>query len=262
MQEFRESGGTCGIRNSLRRSVYGKKCSRVRSFIDQESDIALSAVTDGIVDMKFSLIVVQGKPEGVEIPLKGPQFSIGRDAKCNLRPNNDLISKVHCAFQVSSEKLVLKDMGSTNGTHVNNERLNGSVELKDGDLVKVGPLVFAVKAVSSKPVKAAAPAAKGDDPMEWLMSDANGNPAEPSSDSTVMDLPVTRLPSAEDTQVLDASTQQTAETPALTDAEIAAMKAAKKPNPAPPSDADKKRDTREAASDILNRYMVRRRGNP
>src|SRR6187200_2132232 len=122
--------------------------------------------------MKVKLVVVQGKPEGLQIPIPGPAFSIGRDPKCNLRPNNELVSKVHCTFVIEGETILLEDKGSTNGTFVNNERLQGKREVKDGDLIKVGSLVFALSAALPQPAAVAAKPQQDDDAMQWLLGDA------------------------------------------------------------------------------------------
>ncbi|MBI3466847.1 MAG: FHA domain-containing protein [Planctomycetes bacterium] len=46
--------------------------------------------------MQVSLVVVQGKPEGMEIPLRTARLFIGRDSQCHVRPRNELVSKMHC----------------------------------------------------------------------------------------------------------------------------------------------------------------------
>lgn len=95
--------------------------------------------------MEVNLVVVQGKPEGMVISLKGPKFLIGRGSACNLRPNSDLVSKMHCGLQILDDKVILHDLGSKNGTFLNHERIEDSTEVQDGDLLRVGPLVFAIQ---------------------------------------------------------------------------------------------------------------------
>jgi predicted component of type VI protein secretion system len=199
--------------------------------------------------MKAKLVVVQGKPQGMQIPLQGSQFVIGRDPKCNLRPASDLISKLHCVFLVDGEKLTLRDLKSTNGTFVNSQKLEGTIDLKDGDLVRVGPLVFAVHVEAAK---AAVAPPKDDDAMQWLMGDgsADDKPVEPSVDSTVMDLKVGDAEAAnQPTEEMLRAEQET-----LADAPIKKEESQK-------AEANKQLagDTREAAAALLNKYMVRRR---
>jgi pSer/pThr/pTyr-binding forkhead associated (FHA) protein len=104
--------------------------------------------------MKLSLVVINGKPEGKEIPIRLTQFLIGRDADCHLRPASPLISKRHCAILIRNEQAFIRDFGSTNGTILNQVQLQGEAELHDGDTLKIGPLSFQVKLTEVAPAKA------------------------------------------------------------------------------------------------------------
>jgi len=94
--------------------------------------------------MIVKLIVVKGKPEGKVIPLAGPVFRIGRGEACQLRPNSEQVSREHSEFTIRDGVVSVRDLGSRNGTHVNGKVLTGPCQLKDRDLVQVGPLTFAV----------------------------------------------------------------------------------------------------------------------
>ena len=94
--------------------------------------------------MKAQLIVIQGKNEGKTIPLSVPIFKIGRSETCHLRPNSERVSREHAEFTNTPEGLVVRDLGSRNGTLVNGKALTGPCLLKDRDVVQVGPLVFGV----------------------------------------------------------------------------------------------------------------------
>jgi predicted component of type VI protein secretion system len=132
--------------------------------------------------MKVQLVVVRGKPEGKVIPLVGPSFKIGRGETCHLRPNSEQVSREHAEFTISGVVVVVRDLGSRNGTLVNGKALTAEAcRLKDRDLVQVGPLTFAV-AILDAPATvakaAAAPAApkpaspddvSGDDIDSWLV---------------------------------------------------------------------------------------------
>lgn len=125
--------------------------------------------------MKISLVVLTaGKMMGKEISLTAAEFRIGKDPSCQLKPATGVSDK-HCAFLVKQGKLFLLDLGSAEGTFVNDTKISTEVELKPKDKVKVGPLLFEVKieapavatpvakpAVAAPAVKpaAAAPAAK------------------------------------------------------------------------------------------------------
>jgi pSer/pThr/pTyr-binding forkhead associated (FHA) protein len=94
--------------------------------------------------MKFSLVVGQGPHKGRIIPVSTPQFLIGRDAKCHLRPASQTISKRHCELLNRDDRWFLRDLHSTNGTIVNDEPVTGERELRDGDVLKIGPLEFGI----------------------------------------------------------------------------------------------------------------------
>ncbi|MGO8898119.1 MAG: FHA domain-containing protein [Isosphaeraceae bacterium] len=108
--------------------------------------------------MKVQLIVVRGKSEGKVIPLAGPKFKIGRGETCHLRPNSEQVSREHAEFTIESSAVIVRDLGSRNGTLVNGKALTTEAcKLKDRDLVQVGPLTFAVS-IHDAPKAAAKPA--------------------------------------------------------------------------------------------------------
>ena len=131
--------------------------------------------------MKLSLVVATGVHQGKIIPVGAAEFRIGRDPDCQLRPASPSISKRHCAIIQRGESAFIRDIGSTNGTFVNNEQIVGERELKMGDYLKAGPLEFTVKfegvvAAVVKPVlvpamavKAAAPSFEDSDPDHLAM---------------------------------------------------------------------------------------------
>jgi pSer/pThr/pTyr-binding forkhead associated (FHA) protein len=156
--------------------------------------------------MKLSLVVVTaGKAAGQVIPIKTPQFVIGRDPQCNLRPGSAMISKKHCAVVIKGEQVFLHDFGSTNGTFLNDQPVKGDVELKNDDVLKVGPLTFKValeagQPAPSKPTPPPKPASKNaeeDEAAALLLSLEAGSIAPQTSEnesdvpggSTVMDIP-------------------------------------------------------------------------
>lgn len=94
--------------------------------------------------ISVELRVVGGKHGGQIIPLDRKKFLIGREADCQLRPNSELVSRHHCVFTVDDFSVRLRDLGSTNGTVVNGERIRKEVVLNPGDHVVVGSLEFEI----------------------------------------------------------------------------------------------------------------------
>lgn len=94
--------------------------------------------------MDVKLIVQSGKSAGQEVRIPPPKFFVGRAEDCQMRPKSDLISRHHCVIMVENEDVILRDLGSRNGTHVNEQRVIGEQELKTGDRLTIGPLEFEV----------------------------------------------------------------------------------------------------------------------
>ena len=108
--------------------------------------------------MKLKLIVLAGAKEGLEIPLRKDKFLIGRAKECALRAGSEAISRRHCAIIQRETGYTVRDLGSRNGTHVNDEKITAEVPLKPGDKLRVGPLEFRVEErQSSTPTPAGIP---------------------------------------------------------------------------------------------------------
>ncbi len=94
--------------------------------------------------MSVKMKVVQGKPHGSFLEFPEGEFVVGRGPECHVRPNSELISRQHCLLRVRGAVLVVRDLGSTNGTLVNGKRLRDECALTDGDTIQLGPLVLQV----------------------------------------------------------------------------------------------------------------------
>jgi len=92
--------------------------------------------------IEAKLKILGKKHRGRLIPLAERRFLIGREQDCQLRPNSELVSRHHCAITMDGFTVRLLDMGSTNGTFVNDKKVRGQVTLRSGDQVRVGKLVF------------------------------------------------------------------------------------------------------------------------
>ena len=87
---------------------------------------------------QFQFVMRSGPTPGVIFPLEGEQLIIGRDPSNNVAINDAEISRKHSRLSFQGGKYVLEDLGSTNGTFVNGQRLAGPVVLKSGDVVSLG----------------------------------------------------------------------------------------------------------------------------
>jgi pSer/pThr/pTyr-binding forkhead associated (FHA) protein len=100
--------------------------------------------------MKLSLIVSVPSGSNVKsIQITRSPFLIGRDPNCQLRPSSALVSNRRCALEIQEDRALITDLGSTNGTFLNNKRLAEPAELHDNDVVHIGPLAFTVRIEAS-----------------------------------------------------------------------------------------------------------------
>jgi len=95
--------------------------------------------------MEIKLVVRGGKHAGTVVPVQLPEFIIGRGEGCQLRPNSERVSRKHCAVVEEEGLAYVRDFNSSNGTFVNDQRVVGKCELKNGDVLKVGNLDFEVQ---------------------------------------------------------------------------------------------------------------------
>jgi predicted component of type VI protein secretion system len=110
--------------------------------------------------LQAKLKVVGGRHHGRVIPLATKKFLIGREQDCHLRPNSELVSRHHCVITVDDFSVHVRDLGSTNGTFVNDQRVRGEVLLNSGDRIRVGKLDFEL--AIGEPVTVTAPRKGGD----------------------------------------------------------------------------------------------------
>lgn len=94
--------------------------------------------------MGAKLVVAKGKTAVKEIPLDGISTIIGRRNDCSLRIPSPLVSRQHCELTQAGNRLIVKDLGSSNGTFVNGAKIKQK-ELKSGDTLGVGPITFIVQ---------------------------------------------------------------------------------------------------------------------
>lgn len=98
----------------------------------------------GIPGLKgYALVVTTGPRRGLFWELPDGTTVAGRDTKAQIFLDDVTVSRDHAAFDVDGRRLHLRDLGSTNGTYVNGERLD-EIDLEPGDEVFIGRFHFTV----------------------------------------------------------------------------------------------------------------------
>ena len=109
------------------------------------------------IPMVPTLVFVAGQRAGTNVPV-GDQVVLGRDgatADVILDRDSD-VSRRHATFSPAGEGMTVQDLGSTNGTFVNGERITTAVALTTGDQVQIGETVIEVLISSARAAPAAA----------------------------------------------------------------------------------------------------------
>lgn len=88
--------------------------------------------------MEAALLVVSGLHRGRRFVLDpARQFSIGRSLNADFQPEDQNVSRVHCRLEFAAGGWTLVDLGSSNGTFVNGERIEKR-QLAFGDRIRLG----------------------------------------------------------------------------------------------------------------------------
>jgi pSer/pThr/pTyr-binding forkhead associated (FHA) protein len=87
---------------------------------------------------QFQFVMRSGPTPGATFSLEGDQLTIGRDSSNGVSINDAEVSRKHARLTFQGGKYVIEDLGSTNGTFVNGQRLSSSAVLKSGDVVSLG----------------------------------------------------------------------------------------------------------------------------
>lgn len=138
--------------------------------------------------MDAALVHVRSDGRQQAIPLAKARVLIGRQDDCQIRVPSASVSRHHCELTSEGRALRIKDLGSANGTFVNGKRITAA-ELKPGDLLSVGPLMFVVR-IDGKPDQIR--------PTDLVQRVDSGGPASPpKAHDARATAPATKAPSAD-----------------------------------------------------------------
>src|ERR1700730_6097166 len=99
--------------------------------------------------MDFELVIVQGRSVNNTLKLSDGVTTIGRHDECQLRIKSSQVSRKHCELFEKKGHLMVKDLGSANGTLVNGKRIQGHRVLEPGDELTIGPVQLRVAKVGA-----------------------------------------------------------------------------------------------------------------
>jgi pSer/pThr/pTyr-binding forkhead associated (FHA) protein len=90
----------------------------------------------------FALKFISGKYQGGEFPLRADkEIVIGRSSELDMVLVEDMVSRRHAKIAIAAGKVTIQDLGSTNGTFVNGEKVK-QARLKEGDRILIGTSIL------------------------------------------------------------------------------------------------------------------------
>jgi pSer/pThr/pTyr-binding forkhead associated (FHA) protein len=140
--------------------------------------------------MNVTLVGFTKKGMRKDVPVQQAGAVIGRTPEADIQIPVSDVSRRHCQIAVVGGKVKLKDLGSSNGTFVNDVKV-AETTLRPGDRLRVGPFTFVVqidgqpkdiKTIASSPAKAS--------PAEATTQTGHGagSKAKPAKDDEEFDL--------------------------------------------------------------------------
>ena len=101
----------------------------------------ISKISDRPVDNEAALVVIYGMDLGRKFNLEKKSLIIGRSAKSDIQVDQESVSRSHAKIVQDAENFVISDLGSTNGTYINDDPIL-EAKLRDGDFIKIGRTIF------------------------------------------------------------------------------------------------------------------------
>lgn len=94
--------------------------------------------------MDSALVHVRSDGKQQAVPLKGGKILIGRQDDCQIRIAAASVSRHHCEVVAGGSGVRVRDLGSSNGTFVNGQKVDDA-ELAAGDVLEIGTMLFVVR---------------------------------------------------------------------------------------------------------------------
>ncbi len=113
----------------------------------------ISKIGQRQVGRAAALVVIHGDDLGRKFDLNVECLTIGRGADSDIQVDQQAVSRRHAEVRSEEGRLLVEDLGSTNGTILNDEQVDAPTRLRNGDLLKIGRTIF--KFIASNNIEAA-----------------------------------------------------------------------------------------------------------
>lgn len=156
--------------------------------------------------MTSRLIIMTGKHQGKKMALaEGCKLVVGRDEGVAVRLATSEVSRRHCAIRVREGVATVEDLGSRNGTQINDVTIAKKTAMKPGDVLRVGPMLFQYE------VKVKAAATSSTDTSAEIESETDEVIVKESTEDSIVNWLAEEEPAASDTDTVVGKTAPTEE---------------------------------------------------
>lgn len=111
--------------------------------MDQTIATGSNTIKFPTVEMRPHLIVLYPQNLFKQVPLEKGTVILGRGTDANIKLDDELVSRKHCSLTFDGTKVIVKDLGSTNGTFVDGSPVD-SMELDSDNRLQIGKMVLKV----------------------------------------------------------------------------------------------------------------------
>lgn len=129
------------MKSQLERRLTDVKEDRALSLRRKTVVTVISKIGDRRPQSDSCLVVIYGQQIGRRFRIKRGEVLIGRSSQAQIQIDHESVSRRHAQVAIGDQEAVVRDLGSTNGTYVNDEPVTERV-LRDGDLIKVGRTIL------------------------------------------------------------------------------------------------------------------------
>ena len=97
-----------------------------------------------MVGDELILEIIEGPSSGRQIPISGT-IELGREPGLDVSLDDSQVSRRHARVTGTEGRILIEDLGSLNGTYVNDQVVQGAQDLRDGDRVRIGLTVLELR---------------------------------------------------------------------------------------------------------------------